>query len=336
MGETYWLPVAFAGLMALSLLIYVVLDGYDLGVGILLPFAEEADKDRMIASIGPFWDANETWLVLGIGLLLVAFPVAHGVILGALYLPVALLLVGLILRGVAFDFRVKARARHKGLWNAIFAAGSWLASLSQGVMLGRYLTGFEPGVEAWAFAVLVGVGLAAAYGLLGATWLIMKSEDGLQLHAGRWAMRSLVGAAVCVGAVSIVTPILSQRIADKWFVLPEFLLLLPLPLATLALFGVLALGIPRLMARQRRGNDSYCWLPFAATVGIFVLSFHGLAYSVFPEVVIDRMTIWEAAAHPQALWVVLIGALVVLPAILGYTVFAYRVFWGKTRELTYL
>lgn len=336
MDEAFWLPVIFAGLMAVALLIYVVLDGYDLGVGMLVPFAKsDADKDLMIASIGPFWDANETWLVLGVGLLLVAFPVAHGIILGALYMPVAFLLIGLILRGVAFDFRVKARAQHKEMWNHAFAAGSWIASMAQGVMLGRYLTSFEPGLAAWVFAFMVGIGLSAAYALLGATWLVMKSEKGLQLDAGRWAQRCLIGAMVCVGAVSIVTPMVSASIAAKWFTMPEFLLLLPLPLATLALFVVLAVGLPRLSARQREGNDRYCWVPFVSTVGIFMISFYGLTYSVFPDVIIDEMTIWDAAAHPQALWVVLIGAAVVLPTILGYTVYAYRVFWGKTRELTY-
>jgi len=335
MTAAYWLPVIFAGLMALAMLIYVILDGYDLGVGVLLPFAEEDDKDMMIASIGPFWDANETWLVLGVGLLLTAFPMAHGVILGALYLPVALMLLGLILRGVAFDFRVKAHADHKPWWNAAFAAGSLLASLSQGVMLGRYLTGFAPGLEAWGFSLLTGVGLTAAYALLGAGWLIMKTEGRLQARAIGWARHSVAGAALAVVAVSVITPLVSQRIADKWFVLPDFLLLLPLPLISLALFVTLAMALPRLARRQAAGNDSLCWLPFACTVGIVVLAFWGLAYSVFPQLVIDQLDIWQAASSPEALKVILAGAAVVLPTILGYTVFAYRVFWGKAHELTY-
>ncbi|MCW3478364.1 cytochrome d ubiquinol oxidase subunit II [Neisseriaceae bacterium JH1-16] len=335
MTAAYWLPVIFAGLMALAILIYVILDGYDLGVGVLLPFAEEDDKDMMIASIGPFWDANETWLVLGVGLLLTAFPMAHGVILGALYLPVALMLLGLILRGVAFDFRVKAHADHKPWWNAAFAAGSLLASLSQGVMLGRYLTGFEPGAAAWGFSLLTGVGLTAAYALLGAGWLIMKTEGRLQARAIGWARHSVAGAALAVVAVSVITPLVSQRIAEKWFVLPDFLLLLPLPLISLALFVTLAMALPRLARRQAAGNDSFCWLPFACTVGIVVLAFWGLAYSVFPQLVIDQLDIWQAASSPEALKVILAGAAVVLPTILGYTVFAYRVFWGKAHALTY-
>jgi len=335
MNEEFWLPVIFAGLMALALLVYVILDGYDLGVGLLLPWADEGEKDMMVASIGPFWDANETWLVLGIGLLLVAFPEAYGIILGALYLPVALMLVGLILRGVAFDFRVKAQDEHKRWWNSAFAFGSLLSAVSQGVMLGRFLTGFEPGWAAWAFALLVGGGLAAAYALLGAGWLLMKSEGALQQKASRWAQYGLVGAAVCVAAVSIVTSLVSDRIASKWFTLPEFMLLLPLPLIALGMFVLLWFSLPRLRVRHARGDDRYCWVPFAAAVGLFLVSFHGLAYSVFPQVVINQLDIWQAAAHPQALWVVLIGTLVVLPTIVGYTIFAYRVFWGKTRELTY-
>ncbi|MDC7712746.1 cytochrome d ubiquinol oxidase subunit II [Vogesella sp. LYT5W] len=329
------LPVIFAGLMAISLLAYVILDGYDLGVGVLLPLGSDSERDTMIASIGPFWDANETWLVLGVGLLLVAFPMAHGIILGELYLPVALMLLGLILRGVAFDFRVKAQAQHQPAWNAAFAAGSLLAAGSQGVMLGRYLTGFAPGAAAWGFALLAGAGLTAAYVLLGAGWLIMKTEGELQQRATRWAQRALLGAGLAVLLVSIATPLASSRIATKWFVLPDFLLLLPLPLVTLALFGLLAVSLPRLAARQAAGNDNFCWLPFAATVGIVLLSFWGLAYSVFPEIVIGRLSIWQAASDPEALWVILIGAAVVLPTIIAYTVFAYRVFWGKARGLSY-
>lgn len=335
MNAELWLPVIFAGLMAISLLAYVILDGYDLGVGVLLPLGSDAERDTMIASIGPFWDANETWLVLGVGLLLVAFPAAHGIILGELYLPVAVMLLGLILRGVAFDFRVKAQAHHQPAWNALFAIGSLLAALSQGVMLGRYLTGFAPGAAAWAFALLVGVGLMAAYVLLGASWLIMKTEGALQLRATRWAQRALLGTGFAVLAVSVVTPLMSPRIAEKWFVLPDFLLLLPLPLISLVLFGVLAASLPRLAARQAAGRDRLCWLPFAATVGIVLLAFWGLAYSVFPEIVLGRLTIWQAASDAEALWVILAGAAVVLPTIIGYTIFAYRVFWGKATSLSY-
>ena len=335
MNAALWLPIIFAGLMTISLLAYVILDGYDLGVGVLLPLGDEAERDRMIASIGPFWDANETWLVLGVGLLLVAFPVAHGIILGELYLPVAVMLLGLILRGVAFDFRVKAQAHHQLAWNWAFAIGSLLAATSQGVMLGRYLTGFAHNTEAWGFALLAGIGLTAAYVLLGASWLIMKCEGELQRRATRWAQKALLGTGLAVLAVSVMTPLASERIAAKWFTLPDFLLLLPLPLITLGLFILLAMSLPRLAARQTEGKDNFCWLPFAATVGIVLLSFWGLAYSVFPEIVIGKLDIWQAASDAEALWVILAGAAVVLPTIIGYTIFAYRVFWGKATNLSY-
>ena len=191
-----WLPLAFMLVMGLAILAYVILDGFDLGVGLLLEFGVEDDKDTMIASIGPFWDANETWLVLGVGILLVAFPAAHGIILGELYLPVALMLVGLTLRGVAFDFRVKAKAEHKQAWNRAFFAGSLLASLAQGYMLGRAVTGFDHNVWSLLFAGLIALGLASGYTLLGATWLIIKTEGSLQQKAIDWARRAILLLAI--------------------------------------------------------------------------------------------------------------------------------------------
>jgi cytochrome d ubiquinol oxidase subunit II len=327
----FWLPVVFAGLMALAMLIYVVLDGYDLGVGVLLRGAEDNEKDMMIASIGPFWDANETWLVLGIGILLIAFPMAHGIILSSLYLPVAVMLVGLILRGVAFDFRVKAREPHKPLWNRAFFTGSLLASLAQGFMLGHYITGFEETLTAYAFSILIGISVVAGYGLLGATWLIMKSEDELQRKAVRWAQRALWLTAAGIAAVSIATPLVSSRVFDKWFSFPQFLLLSQIPAISIALILTCHFRL-RKLAKQ---IDSRQWLPFALAVSIFLLAFAGLAYSLFPYLVIDELTIWDAASATNSLLFVLWGVVITLPAILGYTVFAYRVFWGKTRELSY-
>ncbi|WP_410498044.1 cytochrome d ubiquinol oxidase subunit II [Chitinibacter sp. S2-10] len=336
MDLNYWLPVLFAAMMIIAMFAYVVLDGYDLGVGILLELESNTQqKDKMIAAIGPFWDANETWLVLGVGLLLVAFPLAHGIILGALYLPVALMLLGLILRGVAFDFRVKARAHHQPLWNKLFFAGSLLAAVSQGVMLGRYITGFAPGWGAWSFALLVGASLAAAYALLGAGWLMMKSTGELQQRAVRWAQGSLGFAALAAVLVSIATPWISPRVFALWFSLPNVFLLAPVPLMSTALFGVIAYSLPKLAQRQRNGNDNYCWIPFAATVGIVLLSFFGLVFSIFPHLVIDQLTIWQAASSPEALLIMAIGAAIVLPTIIGYTIYSYRVFWGKAGELSY-
>jgi cytochrome d ubiquinol oxidase subunit II len=330
-----WLPLAFMVIMGLSILAYVILDGYDLGVGILFPFASDDDKDRMIASIGPFWDANETWLVLGVGVLLVAFPPAHGIVLGELYLPVAAMLIGLILRGVAFDFRVKARADHKDAWNRAFFAGSLMTALAQGYMLGKVVTGFDDSGWNIVFSMLIGISLASGYVMLGSAWLIIKTTDSLQRKAIRWCMRSMSLLAIGIVAVSFATPFVSERIFDKWFGIQNILLLWPLPVMTTVLFLVAYRTLRRLPVRLDRENDYGDWVPFAVTVGIFMLAFHGLAYSLFPYIVLDRMTIWEAAAAPESLMVIFVGAMVVLPIIIAYSVFAYRVFSGKATTLEY-
>ncbi len=330
-----WLPVIFMGVMGLAMLAYVVLDGYDLGVGILLRRASGVDKDVMISSIGPFWDANETWLVLGVGILLTCFPAAHGVILQALYLPVALMLLGLILRGVAFDFRSKAQDDHKSLWNKAFYAGSLLAALSQGWMLGSYILGFDTTWASHAFSALIAVCLVAGYALLGACWLVMKTEGTLQLQAVRWARGALWLTALGVAAVSLATPLISPEIFNKWFSLPYIFLLAPVPLATALLFFITDRSLRRMPVRLQQGNTYGEWVPFACSVGIFCLAFYGLAYSLFPYLVVQRMTVWQAASAPEALRLIFAGAVVVLPVIIAYTIFSYRVFRGKTRELSY-
>ena len=318
------LPLVFAALMGLAILAYVVLDGYDLGVGMLMPAATAGEQDVMVASIGPFWDANETWLVLGIGLLLVAFPLAHGIVLGALYLPVTAMLVGLMLRGVAFELRVKAEGWHAELWNWLFWFGSFLASFAQGFMLGRYLTGFQDTWTFFFFSLLVGASLCGGYVLLGATWLILRTEGELQRKAMAWTKWGLAWVALAVALVSLVTPAVNQLVYARWFDFPETLALMVLPLASLVSW----LWVWRSLGRSE-------WKPFAGAVAIFLLAFLGLAYSVFPYVVLGWLTIWEAAAHPSALKVVLAGALVVLPFLFGYTVFAYRVFRGKAKAGLY-
>ncbi len=331
-----WLPLVFALVMALAMLAYVILDGYDLGVGVLLRGADDVtQKDSMIASIGPFWDANETWLVLGVGVLLVAFPLAHGVILGSLYLPVALMLMALMLRGVAFDFRVKARDHHKPLWDRAFYLGSLLASWSQGYMLGGLITGFKDELWSHLFSALIGVCLVAAYCLLGAGWLIMKTEGVLQLKAVRWARASLWLTAAGVLAISLATPWVSQRIFEKWFSFPNVVMLLPIPVMTVVLFGIMARSLHRLPTRLALNNHYGAAVPFACTVGVFLLAFYGLAYSLFPWLVVDQITLWQAASSPEALQVIFYGVVIVLPVIIGYTVFAYRVFWGKSTALQY-
>lgn len=325
------LPLVFAAIMGLAILAYVVLDGYDLGVGMLLPAATPAEQNRMVNSIGPFWDANETWLVLGIGILLVAFPAAHGVVLTALYLPVVAMLIGLMLRGAAFEFRMKALGWHRELWNWLFWLGSFIASFAQGFMLGRYITGFEQGFAYVLFATLVGASLCGGYVLLGATWLILRTEDALQRKSVAWARWGLAWTALGIGLVSLATPLLAQSVRQKWFDTPWIALLMLLPAATI-LAGV---ALWRACGRLARGETVPEARPFFYAAVIFALAFAGLAYSLFPYVVIERMTIWQAAAHPSALRVVFYGAVVVVPLIAGYTVFSYRVFRGKASETLY-
>ncbi len=326
-----WLPFTFAALMGLSILIYVVLDGFDLGVGVLFPFADDREKDIMVASIGPFWDANETWLVLAIGLLLVAFPVAHGTILTALYLPVAIMLVGLILRGVAFEFRAKAPSHRKVRWNWLFFAGSLMASLAQGFMLGIYVLGLSHSWAALAFGVVTAVFLTVGYSFIGAAWLILKTEGLLQMKAINWAKGGIWGLILGLVAVSTASPLVSQRIWDKWFTFPDILLLSPLPLVSVALVGLLWWMLRHLPAERDRWN----WVPFVASTALFVLAFLGLAYSFYPYVVPEQITIYEAASAPESLTIILVGTAVVLPMILGYTVLSYFVFRGKASLLSY-
>ena len=324
------LPVIFMALMGMALLVYVISDGYDLGVGMLMPRATAAEKDQLIASIGPFWDANETWLVLGIGILLIAFPKAHGVVLSALYLPVALMLVGLTLRGVAFDFRVKAKADHKATWDRMFFIGSTLAAVSQGWMLGRYISGFGTGWNYPVFALAIAAALPMAYVLLGAAWLIMKTEGALQDKAVSWAKVAWAPMVLGLLLISMATPWISATVRARWFSLPEVIALMAIPLMT-----ALALLAVRKLLDTQHVRGALCWLPFVLLILVFVLGFLGLAYSIYPYVVIDRLTIWQAASSPAALKVILVGVVITVPVIAAYTVYSYRVFRGKVGELRY-
>ncbi len=326
-----WLPWTFASLMGLSILIYVVLDGFDLGVGLLMPLADDQEKDKLVSSIGPFWDANETWLVLAIGLLLVAFPPAHGVILTALYLPVFVMLLGLILRGVSFELRAKAPIAQKRIWNGAFFTGSLMASLSQGFMLGMYIMGLTWTLPHVAFAALTALFLTVGYSFIGAAWLIWKTSDKLQKRAITWAKGGIWGLFLGIGAVSFATPFVSERIFDRWFNYPEILYLSPLPIISGALVVFLWWSLSRLPLK----NDRFSWTPFAAAVGLFTLAYCGMAYSFYPYVVPEQMTIYEAASAPESLFIILLGTLFVLPAILGYTALSYYIFRGKATELRY-
>ncbi|RNL66326.1 cytochrome d ubiquinol oxidase subunit II [Zhongshania marina] len=327
----YWLPIIYMGIMGLALLIYVILDGYDLGVGMLVPLAGEAEKDMMIASIGPFWDANETWIVLGVGVLLIAFPTAHGIILTSLYLPVTIMLMGLILRGVAFDLRVKAGDHRRGLWNKAFFAGSLISSSAQGWMLGAYITGLQASTTSLLFSALIAMTLPALYLVLGCGWLLMKTDGELRNKAIGWARMAIWPMGLGLFMVSIATPMVSESIAEKWFTLPNALYLMPIPMICLICYGLIvaALNKPILLSKN------HSWLIYACTVAICLMASLGLAYSLFPDIIIGGLTIWESAASVKSLQFTLVGVVITLPVILFYTYFVYRIFHGKATALSY-
>jgi cytochrome d ubiquinol oxidase subunit II len=323
-----WLPVVWAGLLATAVALYVILDGFDLGIGILFPTTrDEKERDQMMNSIAPFWDGNETWLVLGGGGLLAAFPQAYAVIMPALYLPVFVMLLALIFRGVSFEFRFLSKPHHR-LWDFAFFGGSTLAGFAQGVILGGIIQGitvvdgkFAGGSFDWAtpFALLCGLGLVAGYGLLGATWLIAKTDGALQQHAIRQASTLLIVVLAFIALVSLWTPIEFPRIAERWFAAPNIWFLWPVPLVTAAIGWFVWRGLAR----------SHDYTPFIGVVGLFVLAFLGLAISTFPYLVPPTLTVWDTAAIPDSQIFSLIGVLVLLPIIIGYFVFVFWTFRGK-------
>ena len=328
----HWLPFTFAFLIGVSFLAYAILDGYDLGIGMLLPLASEREKDVMIAAIGPFWDANETWIVLGIGILLIAFPEAHGKILTAMYIPVTIMLMGLIVRGIAFDFRAKAVAHRKQMWNRLFAAGSLITSLAQGWMLGIYITGLGSSGVSLLFALLIALTLPALYILLGAAWLLIKTEGALFDKALAWARHAILPMGLALLLVSIATPLISATIAAKWFTFPESLALAPIPLMTSALYlGLIWLLYEQSLLRRPRHE----WLLFGGLISICLLAAIGLAYSILPDIIIGEMDIRESAASTASLQFTFWGTVIVLPAIILYTLFVYRIFGGKATDLSY-
>ena len=325
------LPTVFAVLMAISILIYAVLDGFDLGVGILLPMDNAEQRDEAIASIGPFWDANETWLVLAVGLLLVAFPAAHSAILKALYLPATFMLVGLILRGVAFDFRAKVAVTQKRHWDYVFKTGSIITSMTQGFMLGMFVMGFEYTLISLCFALLSGLGVTTAYALIGSSWLIMKTEYALQLRAIRWAKVSGVVAFTGILAVSFINPLINTFVYERWLTPPLAYFIGAIPLLCFSMF---ALGY-QVLKRLPQPHDQGSWLPFVMSTIVFVCCFFGLALSFYPYLVPGQLTIYQTASAPESLRIMLVGSLFVLPMIGGYTVFAYSTFRGKVTALNY-
>jgi len=331
MFEQHTLAIIYASLMAFATIVYAILDGYDLGVGMLLPLDNEKESDTMIASIGPFWDANETWLVLAAGLLLIAFPSAHSVIFKALYLPTVFMIIGLILRGVAFDFRTKSSFNHKPTWNKVFKFGSFLASSAQGFMLGMYIMGFEYNLTSVCFSVLSAIGVCSAYSFIGATWLIMKTEGSLQRRAIAYAKKTLIICFLGICLVSATNLLIEQSIYQRWLTSSLSVVLLIIPLVLL-MFFMMAWRTIDLIYLKRITNDA---LPFIACIGIFLLTFIGLAISFYPYIVPNQLTIWQVVSAAESLNFLLYGALIVIPTIVGYTIFSYWVFWGKVEDLRY-
>ena len=322
------LPFVWAGLIAFAVLAYVILDGFDLGVGILFPYVHgEADRDQMMNSVAPVWDGNETWLVLGGGGLFAVFPLAYAVIMPALYAPIIAMLLALIFRGVAFEYRWRT-VRGKFLWDWAFAGGSTVAAFAQGVALGALVQGIPVANRAYAggwwdwltpFSLLTGVALVVGYALLGATWLVYKTEGELQREAYRFAWLGAVGTLLLIGAVSLWTPFLDPAFMARWLSWPQLLYTAPVPLLVAGAALVLFRGLAR--------HDELS--PFLAAQALFVLSYVGLGISFYPFIVPVSVTIWQAAAPDNSLGFLLVGAAVLVPLILLYTGYSYWVFRGK-------
>jgi cytochrome d ubiquinol oxidase subunit II len=322
----------WAVIIFFAVFMYVVMDGFDLGIGMLYPFVpDRRDRDVMMNTVAPVWDGNETWLVLGGEGLLAAFPVAYSIILSALYLPIIFMLVGLIFRGVAFEFRFKAREHERHIWDTAFIGGSVTAAFFQGVSLGAFLNGipvsgrsYAGGVLDWLapFPILAGCGVVIAYTLLGSTWLIMKTEGPLRERMVQVARPFAALLLMAIVGVSIWTPLRHPDVADRWFSFPNIVLLSPVPILVAAAIFVLLRSLKREPHR----------VPFLMALALVFLGYSGMAISIWPHIVPPTITIWEAASSPQSQGFVLLGTLFILPFILMYTVWSYYVFRGKVRH----
>jgi cytochrome bd ubiquinol oxidase subunit II len=326
----FWLPVISTGVVGLAVAMYVILDGFDLGVGILFPFfPQEIERDQMMNSVAPFWDGNETWLVLGGVWLLVAFPLAYSIITPALYVPLIAMLLALVFRGVAFEFRWVAKPHHRK-WDIAFTAGSTVAAFAQGTMVGGLLIGFRVEDRQFAggpldwltpFSVMCGAGLVVGYALIGSCWLVMKTSGGVEQQARRFAKPLLLALVGFIVLISVWTPLQFERVAVRWFSGRNLLYLSPVPLITAAL----AVSCWRGLAGR------HPTIAFNGAVGLFVISFVGLAISTLPYLAPPSITLWEAAASPKSQTFMLVGTTVLVPFVLGYTVFVYHTFRGKIR-----
>ncbi|MFA7440415.1 MAG: cytochrome d ubiquinol oxidase subunit II [Sphingomonadaceae bacterium] len=325
------LPVVWAVIIAFGLMMYVIMDGFDLGIGILFPFVpDRADRDVMVNTVAPVWDGNETWLVLGGAGLMAAFPLAYSVILTALYLPLAAMLIGLILRGVSFEFRFKADEAHKPFWDRAFMWGSYVTTFFQGVALGAFLNGFATdgrtfvgGPLDWItpFSLFTGLGLLVAYALLGATWLIIKTEKDLRQRMISLAKPITLVLLAVIGVVSIWTPLAHPDVAERWFTFPNLLFFSPVPILVLLTTAAIVRAL---------GRDPHV-APFMLTLFLLFLGYTGLGISMWPNIIPPDISIREAAGPPQSLGFTLIGALLIIPMILGYTAWSYYVFRGKVK-----
>ena len=322
------LPLIWYGLIITVIILYVVLDGFDLGVGVLFPFAPtDKCRDRMMNSIAPFWDGTETWLVLGVGGLFAAFPLAYAVLMPALYIPVIIMLLGLIFRGVAFEFRFKAE-KSRRIWDYAFHFGSLAAAFTQGMFVGAYVQGvkvadrsFAGGAFDWlnAYSVMTGLALVFGYALLGATWLVMKTDGETQRWARKCASYVLGYVGLFLVIVSISMPAINADVRDLWFSLPNFFFLLPVPLVTAVFFIMIWRDL-------HKGKE---YRPFFLSIGIFLMGYLGLGISLWPWLVPFAVTFRKAAAAPESQSLLLVGTVVMLPVVLGYTAYCYYLFRGK-------
>jgi cytochrome d ubiquinol oxidase subunit II len=327
------LPLIWFVIIVFSTLMYIVMDGFDLGIGILFPVTRDGhDRDVMVNSVAPVWDGNETWLVLGGAGLFGAFPLAYAVITDALTIPLTLMLIGLIFRGVAFEFRFKATEAHRPFWDKAFLSGSLLATFSQGVVVGAFINGFKVtgrtfsgGALDWLtpFNLFCGLGLVIAYALLGASWLVMKSGEPLQGKMRAAAKKLLLALLVVIGVISLWTPLSHGAIADRWFSMPNLLFFSPVPLLVIAL----SIWLWRCL-----GNEEVHRRPFLLTLGLIFLGFSGLGISIWPNIIPPDISFWQAAAPPQSQGFMLVGALLIIPIILVYTFWSYYVFRGKIQH----
>jgi cytochrome d ubiquinol oxidase subunit II len=322
------IATVWAFIIAFAVFMYIVMDGFDLGLGMLFPmFPKKADRDVMMNTVAPVWDGNETWLVLGGGGLFAAFPLAYGVLMPAIYTPIIAMLIGLIFRGVAFEFRWRTQAE-RNRWDAAFAGGSFLAALSQGIALGAILQGIHVEGRQYAggwwdwltpFSILTGLAVVVGYGLLGATWLVMKTTGELRDHAYRLTWWLLVATLIAIVAVSLATPFLQADYWRRWFQWPNIIFTAPIPIAV----AIITLMLLKSVASKQDNR------PFFLTLALFALSYAGLGVSMFPYIVPQSITIWQAAAPDISLNFMIVGVAILVPIILIYTGWAYWVFRGK-------